>query len=525
MTKPLNVLFITADQWRGECLSRFGHPCLKTPHLDSLAADGTAFRRHYAQATPCGPGRASLYTGMYLQNHRSVVNGTPLDARHSNVALEARKAGYDPVLFGYTDISADPRQFHPADPVLRNYEGLLPGMRAEVWLRGDNLAWLADLKAKGYDIPKGETFRPQAGYPGAEGRGPTFAPARYRAEDSNTAFVTSEAIKYISVRDQEPWFVHLSYLAPHPPFIAPAPYHAMYDPAEVPPPLRAASPEAEAAQHPYLDFFLSHQRGTGISFGLEASEDHLHLGDGDLRQARATYYGMMSEVDAQIGRLLDVLKASGEYGRTLIVFTSDHGEYLGDHWQFAKYGYFEQTFHVPLIVRDPTADGDGARGAIVDAFTENVDVMPSILERLGLEVPNQCDGESLLPLCHGPVPAHWRDVAFSECDFRDMIPPGSDGLFGLTPDQCAFNVIRDRRYKYVHFTVLPPLFFDLETDPGEFRNLAGDLDHQAFVLHYAQRMLSLRMNHDERVLANTLLTTEGPVERKTTRRHHGQETG
>ena len=102
MSAPMNVLFIIADQWRGDCLSSVDHPCLQTPNLDRLAADGVLFGRHFAQATPCGPSRASLYTGMYLQNHRSVNNGTPLDARHSNIALEARKAGYDPALFGYT---------------------------------------------------------------------------------------------------------------------------------------------------------------------------------------------------------------------------------------------------------------------------------------------------------------------------------------------------------------------------------------------------------------------------------------
>ena len=107
------------------------------------------------------------------------------------------------------------------------------------------------LKAKGYEIPAGhyEVFRPESDVPGADGRGPTFAPALYRAEDSNTAFLTDEAIKYISVRRDRPWFVHLSYLAPHPPFVVPEPYHALYDPADVPLPVRAESPEAEAAQH------------------------------------------------------------------------------------------------------------------------------------------------------------------------------------------------------------------------------------------------------------------------------------
>ncbi len=127
MSAPMNILFITADEWRGECLSALGHPHVKTPHLDALAADGVSFRFHYAQATPCGPSRTCLFTGMYMQNHRSVLNGTPLDARHTNVALEARKAGYKPARFGYTDVSPDPRQYAPGDYVLGSYEGVLPG--------------------------------------------------------------------------------------------------------------------------------------------------------------------------------------------------------------------------------------------------------------------------------------------------------------------------------------------------------------------------------------------------------------
>ncbi|GAI94183.1 unnamed protein product [marine sediment metagenome] len=94
--KEKNFLFITADQWRAECLSVLGHPTVKTPNLDALAADGVLFRNHFAQCIPCGPSRASIFTGMYLQNHRSLENGTPLDARHTNIALEFKKLGYNP---------------------------------------------------------------------------------------------------------------------------------------------------------------------------------------------------------------------------------------------------------------------------------------------------------------------------------------------------------------------------------------------------------------------------------------------
>ena len=201
-------------------------------------------------------------------------------------------------------------------------------------LKDDQLSWLADLNAKGYDVPPGkkEVFRPKVDFPGAAERGPTFAPARYRAEDSNTAFVTGEAIKYISVRREQPWFVHISYLAPQPPFVVAEPYHALYDPSAVPPPVRAASPEQEAGQHPSLAHYLFNQRGTAYTVGVTAA-DNLSLSESDTRQLRATYYGMISEVDAQIGRLVEHLETTGEYERTLIVFCADHGEQPGAHWQ------------------------------------------------------------------------------------------------------------------------------------------------------------------------------------------------
>ncbi len=515
----MNVLFITADQWRGDCLSALGHPCLRTPHLDRLTADGVLFTRHFAQATPCGPSRASLYTGMYLQNHRSVVNGTPLDARHSNVALEARKAGYDPALFGYTDVSVDPRRLTPGDPALRTYSGVLPGMTPVLYTDDHSLPWRADLKAKGYTLGEGMlgVFQPRDVDTEAGRRGLTFAPAQYSVDDSYTAFLTNELIKYLSVREDRSWFVHLSYLAPHPPFVAPEPYHAMYDPAAVPRPIRATTVAGDAAQHPYLDYHIHHQGGWGIRYGHD-SKNNPQLSDQDVLQARATYYGMMSEVDFHLGRLLTYLRETGAYDNTLVVFTSDHGEQLGDHWLFGKYAYFDQSFHIPLIIRDPRAAAQPSRGRRVDAFTEGVDVMPTILDYLGVPVPSQCDGDALTPFNHGLTPANWRTEAHWEFDFRRAVGAGGDNALGLQPDQCAVNVLRGERYKYIHFTALPPLLFDMLEDPGEFRNLAGDPAFQPIVLECAQKMLSWRMNHDERVLANTRLTSAGVVERILPRR-------
>ena len=505
----MNVLLITADQWRGDCLSAAGHACVRTPCLDALAADGVLFRRHFSQATPCAPGRASLYTGMYLHNHRVVVNGTPLDDRFTNVALEARRAGYDPGLLGYTDTGADPRGRAPGDPALTTYGGVLPGMTPVRWNAPHWRAWFAHLKAKGHAVPERflEIYRPREDA-SAAGRGLTYAPAAYAAEDSETAFLTDAALEHLSTAGDRPWFLHLSFLAPHPPFVASDPFHDMYDPADVPAPVRAASVAEEAAQHPFLADYLHNQRGWGIYFEFD-SRNNLALSDDDVLQARATYYGMMSEVDAQIGRLMTGLRDLGAYEDTLVVFTSDHGEMLGDHWQFSKYTYFDQSFHIPLIVRDPRREADTSRGARLDVFTENVDVMPTILDCLGVHVPAQCDGESLVPFCHGRAPEWWRGAAHWEFDFRDLVDETTGRFLGLRPDQCALCVLRGERYKYVHFTAMPPLLFDLEEDPHELRNLADDPAHRPLVLEHAQRMLSWRMNHDDRVLANTMLTRDG----------------
>lgn len=500
MQRPRNILFITGDQWRAECLSALAHPVVRTPNLDALAADGVLFTQHYAQASPCGPSRACLLTGMYLQNHRSCVNGTPLDARFTNLALEVRRAGFDPALIGYTDTSLDPRGRDPRDPALGSYEGMLPGFTPILILPEDPAPWLAWLRRLGYDAPVhtgDESWRQVADHPDAARRGPTYAPAVYKAGHSETAFVTDRAIDYIDAQGDTPWFLHLTYVRPHPPWVAPAPYHDLYSPEAVAAPVRAASLAAEARQHPYLAWHLEHGGKTA------------DLPEAHLRQARATYYGLMTEVDDNIGRLLDFLRRSGRYDDTLIVFTSDHGEMLGDHWLFGKDGYFDPAYHVPLIVRAPGA----ARGRRVDAFTESIDVMPTLLRAVGAAVPVQCDGVSLLPWLAGETPGGWRAEVHWEFDFRDVPGAAPERALGLRLDACALNVIRDRRYKYVHFAGLPPLFFDLNDDPGELVDLAGDPALASAMLRYAQKMLSWRMLNDERTLTGMHLAPGGPYER------------
>lgn len=501
-----NILLITFDQWRGDCLSGNGHPCVRTPHFDALAADGVYFRRHYSVCAPCGPARASLLTGMYMQNHRSVRNGTPLDNRHTNIARELRKAGYRAVLFGYTDTSLDPRAFPDREVTRHGYENMMPGFEEGLLLPADRPeAWLRYLRDQGVPADSVEqAYRPIPGYPGSAGRGRTWAPPRYSAEHCQTAFLTRKAMEYID-QASDGWFVHLSYLRPHPPFIAPEPWNRLVDAREVPPPVRAPSVQAQAATHPWVATALSHQ-GDWFDPTLVAilgSEEC----EREIMQIRATYFGLVSKVDHYFGTLMQFLKDSGRYEDTLIILTSDHGELLGDHWLFGKRGFFDSGYHIPLIIRDPlqTQSSGGRR---VDRFTESVDVVPTLLEWLDLPIPRQCDGQSLMPWLRGLTPQRWRMEAHWEYDFRDVGDPGLERALGIEMDHCQLNVIRGERYKYVHFTGLPPLFFDLESDPAELVNLAGDQRYARDMSSSMSKLLSWRMANDERELTAVQVSRE-----------------
>lgn len=444
--------------------------------------------------------------------HRAILNGTPLAERHTNIALEVRKLGYDPILFGYTDTSVDPRNSESGELNLNDsYMGVMPGFRVGATYTQELFhPWFSYLAGKGYKLPDNPmdvyTGRPE--YPGAEQRGRSFAAPIYEAADSDTAYTADRVIEYLQEHRSQQWFVHAVFLRPHPPLFAPEPYNSIFDPGSVPFPRRTSSPTEEATQHPYLRFWLERQTRPGSYWGHDYNVQTLP--EHEIRQMIACYYGLMKEVDDHVGRLIDCIKSSDQWNDTLVIFTCDHGEQLGDHWLWDKGGYFDQSYHIPLIIRDPRQAS--ARGRVVDCLTEAVDIVPTILDWLAAPTPVECDGRSLLPWLAGSVPNRWRDTVHWEYDFRDPKSYAAETALELTSDQCTLNVIRHQRYKYVHFTKLPPLFFDLKEDPLEFDNRAGDPKYQSLMLDYAQRLLSLRMSHAERTLANVLLSPQGIAE-------------
>ena len=460
----LNVLLITLDQFRGDCLSAAGHSVVRTPNLDRLCASGVRLARHYSQASPCAPGRASLYTGMYQMNHRVVANGTPLDAGFDNIALAARRAGYTPTLFGYTDQSIDPRVTDGPDDVrLSTYEGILPGFESGLDLTGGHDAW--------------RTFLTDNGHDGSHHILQLLGTEHERPESvSVSTFLTNELLDWMGKQDSG-WFAHASYLRPHPPYSAAGKYSTMYSPESVGEPIARAE-----TVHPFHEVML-------MLDNTKAPTD-----PGEMAQMRSQYFGMVSEVDHQLGRVWDWLIESGEWDNTVIVVVADHAELLGDHGLREKVGYWETSQHVVGIIRDPRHPE--VHGTVVDRFTENIDVMPTLCEVMGIAIPAQCDGLPLTPLIEGVEPDWWRNAAHWEYDWRFALIaldryqwPWKRRL-----EQLNLAVRRSDTHAYVQFGDGDWLCFDLEAD-STWRTLTTDSD---VVLREAQAMLTWRMEHANR---------------------------
>jgi arylsulfatase A-like enzyme len=513
VTDQKNVLLIVVDQWRGDHLGFLGASWAKTPRLDALARRGVTFRRHFSQGAPCGPARTSLQTGKYVMNHRVVYNGVPLDARHDHLARMLRRAGYDPALVGYSTTTPDPRGLSPTDFRFRTNGDIADSWRVIAQLDEQRNASEAACNYVGWVTRKAPELAGKSAndlWRAASGAARPDGTASFVGADlSDSAWLTEAALEYLDGRPAgEPWMLHFGLYRPHPPFAAPAPYHDLTPLDAIPAPVRASRPEDEAGGHPYMAHVLATQ-DLG-SYLVAAKGRPVGMDDREVRQVRQAYCGLIAEADAQIGRVLDALDRRGELDRTLIVFTSDHGEQLGDHYMLGKMGFYDQSYHVPLIVVDPDPRADATRGRIVDGLTESVDVLPTILDWTETGVPHTCDGSSLLPAIRGQAEAGKEAVHFEFAIRGGFMAPDRWAL-GLDYRTCDLTVLRTARYKYVHFQSLPPLLFDLANDPGELRNLADDPASASVMLSMAQKMLSWRMHYAERELVNLSASPAGLV--------------
>jgi arylsulfatase A-like enzyme len=489
--ESLNLLLVTLDQWRADCAPGGALAArIALPALERLAGEAAVYNNHWTNAVPCGPARASLLTGLHAFNHRVVRNGAPLAVHHATLGQALRSLGREPLLMGYADQAPDPGELHPADPDGASYEQPARGFREVVEMRFEApMAWLGALRARGYALPApmpariGDLYRPA-------GRAPRVGdPALYAAADSDTAFLTDRALEALEARRDAPWTAHLTYIRPHPPFVAPAPWHALVDPRSLPPPF--AAPDGSA--HPFRAAWFSAPSQTGLFHGFDGRCDALDAET--VGKLRATYLGLLAEVDHHLGRILDWLDATGQAERTLLVVTADHGEMLGDQGYWGKDGVFAAAHRVPLLIRGP-----GVAPGRVEAVTQAIDVAPTILRRLGGAAPPAMDGAPL-PAAGSGQPDR-PGLALTEIDFAHPTRPTRfQRAWGLDATRANAAVLRDARWSYVHFCEGPPsMLFDRRADPDERVDLAADPAAQRQMARMAAAMLSLRMRRGDRRL-------------------------
>jgi arylsulfatase A-like enzyme len=498
--KARNVLWIMADQLRWDYLSCYGHPTLETPHIDGLAARGVRFERAYVQSPFCGPSRMSYYTGRYCRSHGSTWNGFPLRVGEPTLGDHLRPLGVRPVIVGKTHMVPDVRGMEwlgidPHSPIgvtiaecgfepferddgLHPY-GFEPNPPYNDYLRrhgfgGDN-PW--DEWANAGEGDDGEVLS------GWLLRYSNLA-ARVPEEHSETPYMTTRAMEFMAEAGDTPWLCHLSFIKPHWPYIVPAPYHSMYGANQILPPVRS---EAERQNgHPV---FRAYQN-TRICRAFSRDEVR--------QRVIPAYMGLIKQIDDQMGRLFAWMRERGLFESTMIVFSSDHGDYLGDHWMGEKDLFHDQSVRVPLIVHDPRSEADATRGTVSSELVEGIDLAPTFLEYFGGEPkPHVLEGRSLAPLLHrAEPPSTWRRYAFSEYDYATR-----DARLDLGLDQRDARLIMacDQRWKYVHCEGFRPMLFDLQEDPQELNDVGEHPDHAEVRARMHEAIFAWARQHHNRI--------------------------
>ena len=389
-----NILFITADQLRADALGCYDNPVIQTPHIDALANDGVRFTNMFTAYPVCAPNRASIVTGRYPTVHRLRANGMRLPDTELTLMSVLRAHGYK--TYGAGKMHFGPQWHFPGDgrPIVDPdpvdaidpqpdgaeypWYGFDSVMLTEDHRTGPYGAYLAE---RGYDV---WDELHSASYPQ---HATVCSP--FPEEHHQSTWITDRAIDYLDEHpDGEPFFLWVSYVHPHHPFNPPAPYDTMYDPEDMPLPVWE---EDEVAGWPeaYREKYLA-KAGGHEAVGM------CDLEDKDWQRIKAYYYGMISLIDKNVGRVIDVLRQRGQLENTLIVFNSDHGENLGDHRLLFKGTTYDCVTNVPYILTWPQCPNPGETR---DLLCSSVDIMPTLLELAGVQAPEPSgmQGRSLSP--------------------------------------------------------------------------------------------------------------------------------
>lgn len=432
-TPPPNIVFIMVDEMRWNVMSCEGHPFVKTPHLDRIAREGTRFATAYTVAPICGPSRYSFFTSRYAHVHGALDNTEDAAPLPGQILLPAllKKEGYETAISGKL-------HFSPRGPAY-GFDNFWSDRNEGP---GQFPRWPEYVRTKyGKDV---NALRQPGSSPFPDDPlGKDLATLEMDREDTQVFWTTARALEYLDhKRDPaRPFFLFVNYLEPHSPSLLTEYYRRMFDPARMRiPPLPDKT-----------------------SSGSKRTADNRHeVADPDIvRAMTAAYFAKVQMVDENVGRVLARLEKLGLDRNTIIIFSADHGNMLGDHGKWFKGVMHEGSSRIPLLMKVPPAHPAAAmfnRGKVVNEIVENIDVMPTLMNLIGRPLPPApgFQGSDLAPLVAGKTAA-WKNRAFSERGSRMVRTP-------------EFKLIQTRG----RGSEPPYELYDLRADPGENRNLAGD---------------------------------------------------
>lgn len=459
--KKKNVLVIYTDQQRYDAFGYAGNTVARTPNIDALAADGMVYARHYASNPVCQPSRASFLTGRHLRAHRLIDNGMTLPHDEITLPQVFADAGYKTGSVGKLHLASwessdSPEGFaHWATGSLDNWTGPYYGFQDIRISMGHGEGGSGH-----YGIWRRKRF-PDVEIGPANAQGDKNYPeincykSNLPKEAHCNTWILEETLSFLDRVGDEPFYLHTSFPDPHGPFTPPAPYNTMFKEEDMPP-AHYREGEHDAKPRIYRDAMSG---GPNNEYNRDGGPWYMgNMRDTALRQAIAHTHGMNTFIDETIGRIIEGLKDRGLYENTIIVYTSDHGDFLGDH-DFLVKGILpcDALTHVPLIIRDP----DGPKG-VENRVNSNVDIMPTLLHKCGIEIPETVQGV-ILPEPGGDCR---RDYAYET------------GYSKVRPEHHHYSIVKDD----VRFSIFPYLndgeLYDLTEDPYELNNLYHHPDWQ-----------------------------------------------
>ena len=430
MAKRPNILFIMADQFAPQVLPAYGHPSVRTPHLDRLAEGGVVFENAYCNFPLCAPARFSMLSGRLPSRIGAFDNAVEFPASVPTFHHYLRRAGYRTCLAGKMHF-VGPDQLHGYEERVTTDVYPADFLWTPDWRLDDEtwLEWYHDM-SRVLDV------------------GPHRRSVNV-AYDDEAEF---EAVRWLHEHadggDDRPFALTVSFISPHDPYLAPPRWWEGYDDVEIDPP-RVPDIALEARDpHSRRHWFLTGRHRAAVE-------------ESDVLRMRRAYYALTSYIDAKVGRLLETLGEIGAADDTLVVFTSDHGDSLGERGLFFKMSFFEWSVRVPLIVHAPFAFAPRRVGANVS----HLDLFPTLLEAAGdgavPEFAAPVDGRSLAPLASGASgsAADWPDLVCAEYTAEGVRAP--------------LLMVRKGPYKLIASRGDPTMLFNLDNDPDELEDLAG----------------------------------------------------